>query len=263
MKIQKISSFVIKAIEDYDMIQDGDKIAIGLSGGKDSITLASTLKYYQRFSPQKFELLAIIIDLFNGKTDYTKLIEYCNSIDLECVVVNSRIYDVVFETRKENNPCSLCAKLRRGILNTNAKKLGCNKIALGHTLDDLNETFFLSLLYEGRLSTFHPVSYLSQVDATVIRPLIYVDETSTKAFTADKPVIHNCCPADKHTKRQDMKNLIEELNIKFPKSKKRIHDAIIHTERVHLIPPIQRYKEEHDKAQKLKDDKKKTLPKYD
>lgn len=240
MSIQKIVSQMRKAMEDYNMLEDGDKIAVGLSGGKDSITLASALKYYQRFSKKKFELTAIIIDLFNGETDYTKLLDYCKSINLDVVVIKSRIYNVVFEDRKEGNPCSLCAKLRRGILNTEAKKLGCNKIALGHTADDLDETFFLSLFFEGRLSTFAPVSYLTLVDATVIRPLIYVDETATTAFAKDKPVIHNCCPADKHTKRQFVKEMIADLANKIPNSKKRIHDAIIHTERANLIPPIEK-----------------------
>lgn len=262
MKIQKITSFVRKAIEDYDMIQDGDKIAVGLSGGKDSITLASVLKYYQRFSPQKFELVAIIIDLFNGATDYTKLTDYLDSIGLEYKIINSRINEVVFNERKESNPCSLCAKLRRGILNTESKKLGCNKIALGHTADDLDETFFLSLFYEGRLSTFTPVSYLSQVDATVIRPMIYVEETTTTAFAKDKPVIFNCCPADKHTKRQFVKELIANLNTQIPNCKRRIHDALIHTERNHLIPPVEKYKQQFEQEQIKKAEKKKNLPKY-
>ncbi|MGN1227291.1 MAG: ATP-binding protein, partial [Christensenellales bacterium] len=175
-----------------------------------------------------------------------------DEIKLDYKIVNSRIYDVVFEERKESNPCSLCAKLRRGILNTEAKKLGCNKIALGHTADDLDETFFLSLFYEGRLSTFSPVSYLTQVDITVIRPMIYVDESSTTAFASDKPVVHNCCPADKNTKRQFVKNLIEDLSIKIPNSKRRIHDALIHTERVNLIKPIEKYQKQHDEEKAKK-----------
>mgnify|MGYP002518100121 CR=1 FL=1 len=263
MSIQKICSLVRRAIDDYDMIQDGDKIAIGLSGGKDSITLASTLKYFQRFSPQKYDLIAIIIDLFDGKTDYSKLTDYLDSIGLDYKIVNSHIYDVVFNIRKESNPCSLCAKLRRGILNTEAKKLGCNKIALGHTADDLDETFFLSLFYEGRISTFSPVSYLSQVDATVIRPLIYVDETITTAFAQDKPVVFNCCPADKNTKRQFIKDMIDDLAEKIPNSKKRIHDALIHTERVNLIKPIPRYQQAYEIEKKAKEEKKKKLPKYE
>lgn len=262
MKIQKICSFVRRAIEDYDMIQDGDRIAVGLSGGKDSITLASVLKYYQRFSPQKFELVAIIIDLFNGKTDYSELIKYLDSINLDYKIVNSRINDVVFKERRESNPCSLCAKLRRGILNTEAKKLNCNKIALGHTADDLSETFFLSLFYEGRISTFAPVSYLSQVDATVIRPLIYVDEVNTRAFASDKPVVFNCCPADKHTQREYVKKLIEQISAEIPSSKKRIHDALVHTERLNLAPPIKHFKEKHDKEKELKREKQNKLPKY-
>lgn len=257
MSIQKVVSQLRRAVEDYDMIQDGDKIAIGLSGGKDSITLASALKYYQRFSPQKYELVAVIIDLFEGKTDYSELIKYLESINLDYKIINSRIYDVVFTERKESNPCSLCAKLRRGILNTEAKKLGCNKIALGHTADDMDETFFLSLFYEGRISTFSPVSYLSLVDITLIRPLIYVEESATIAFAKDKPVVFNCCPADKNTKRQFIKELLADITDKIPHSKKRIHDALIHTERINLVAPIPRYKEAHDIEKQEKFEKRK------
>ena len=233
--MQKILSQLRKAITDYNMIQDGDKIAVGLSGGKDSITLATALKLYQRFSPEKFELKAIIIDLFNGQTDYSKLLEYCKEIGLEVEVVNSEIYDIVFKSRKEKNPCSLCAKLRRGILNSKAKELGFNKVALGHHSDDLIETFLLSLFYEGRLSTFSPVTYLSNTQITVIRPLMYVSEQTIIKESFSMPIIHNCCPADKHTKREFVKQLLSSLDKEIPDVKNRIFDALSHPERNKLI----------------------------
>ncbi len=233
--MKKILSLMRKCIDDFKMIEDGDRIAVGLSGGKDSLALATALKLYQRFSPQKFELVAIIIDLFNGQTDYSKLLDYAKSIDLECHLVPSEIYNIVFEERKESNPCSLCAKLRRGILNTEAVKLGCNKVALGHHADDLIETFFLSLFYEGRLSSFSPTTYLSRTDVTVIRPLVYVNERLIVGATKNLPIVHNCCPADKHTQRQYIKELYAHIQKEIPFVKERVHDAILHPERNNLI----------------------------
>ena len=145
--MKKILSKCRKACEDFDLIKDGDKIAVGLSGGKDSLALLTAMANLKKFYPKKFELIAICIDLFNGNSNLEKIKEYCKNIDVELHIVNSQIYEIVFESRKEKSPCSLCAKLRRGILNEEAKKLGCNKVALGHHSDDLIETFFLSLFY--------------------------------------------------------------------------------------------------------------------
>lgn len=258
--INKLCSQARQAIEDYRMICDGDKIAVGLSGGKDSLTLATILKHYQRFSPQRFEVIAIIIDLYNGKTDYTPLLEYCKSIGLEVQIINSKIYDIVFNQKKEGNPCSLCAKLRRGILNTKAKEFGCNKIALGHHSDDVIETFFLSLFYEGRLSTFQPVTYLSDADVTIIRPFFYIRESSIIKFTEDLPVIHNCCPADKKTKREDMKTLLRDISEDIPFVKDRILKALVHTERNNLIAPLEKNVEKRtQKKLARKQNKEKTI----
>lgn len=232
--MKRILSLMRKCIDDFKMIDDGDKIAVGLSGGKDSVALATALKLYQRFSPQKFELVAIIIDLFNGQTDYSKLLEHCESIGLETHVVNSEIYNIVFEERKESNPCSLCAKLRRGILNSEGVKLGCNKIALGHHADDIIETFFLSLFYEGRLSTFSPTTYLSRTNVTVIRPLLYVNERNIIGATKNLPIVHNCCPADKHTQRQYIKELYAHIQKEIPFVKERVHSAILNPDRNYL-----------------------------
>ncbi len=234
--MQQIVSLLRRAVEDYDLIQDGDKIAVGVSGGKDSLTLLTALKIYQRFSKSNFELIGIAIDLFDGKTDYAELKQYCDDIGVELHIVNSAIYKIVFEARKESNPCSLCAKLRRGILNNEAKNLNCNKIALGHHADDLVETFMLSMFYEGRLSTFEPKTYLDKVNATVIRPLIYVREKQIIGASKDLPIIHNCCPADKHTKREYVKNLLKTINKDVPKVVEHIHGALIHGERNNLLP---------------------------
>lgn len=250
--LKKISSLTRQALDDFKMIQDGDKIAVGLSGGKDSLALATVLKHYQRYSKERFELVAIIIDLFHGKTDYTELIKYCESIGLQTHIVKSRIFDIVFEERKESNPCSLCAKLRRGILNTEAKKLGCNKIALGHHADDIMETFFLSMFFEGRLSTFQPVTYLSDVNLTIIRPFVFVNESQIISFTKDMPVIHNSCPADKHTKREYVKELLKTITKDIPFAKNRIHTALFHSERNNLIPPIEKNIEKHNDKERKK-----------
>ncbi len=236
--MEKITSLLRKAVEDYELIQEGDKVAVGLSGGKDSLTLMTALKKYQRFAPFHFDLIAIAIDLFGGKTDYSAIQTYCDKIDVKLHIVNSHIYSVVFEKRQEKNPCSLCAKLRRGILNNTAKELHCNKIALGHHADDLVETFMLSMFYEGRLSTFEPKTYLDKVDAYVIRPLLYVREAQIIGASKNLPILHNYCPADKHTKREYVKNLLKQINKDAPNVVEKIHSALIHGERNNLIPEI-------------------------
>lgn len=230
----KLLGLFRRCIEKYDLINDNDKIAIGLSGGKDSLVLLTLFANLKIFYPKKFDIVAISVDLFSGKSDMSKLTEYCNSLGVEHVIVKSNIYEVVFEERKEKNPCSLCAKLRRGILNSKAKELGCNKVALGHTKDDLIETFFLSLFYEGRLSTFAPRTYLSKIDITIIRPMIFIDEDATTNKAKDLPVFFNCCPANHKTQREYMKNLIKQIQKDIPISTDRIFRAIISPESYNL-----------------------------
>ena len=232
--LQKLLSKFRKCIETYNLIEDGDKIAVGLSGGKDSLVLLTLLAKYRRFSPQKFDLIAISVDLFNGESDYKKVEEYCKSLDVEYHVVKSQIYDIVFTERKEKNPCSLCAKLRRGILNTKAKELGCNKVALGHTKDDLLETFFLSMFYEGRLSTFAPKMHLTNINLTVIRPMIFIDEHETVNESKNMPVFFNCCPANHKTQREYIKNLLKQIKKDIPISTDRTFRAIISPESYNL-----------------------------
>lgn len=234
--MQKLLSLTRKAIADYDMIQDGDKIAVGLSGGKDSMALLAILAAYKKFAPQKFDLVAINIDLgLNVNKDEVKATrEYCNSVGVEFVVENTQIYDIILE-RGEKSPCSLCSKMRRGALNSKAKEYGCNKLALGHHADDVLETFMLSLIYEGRISTFMPISHMDRSNITLIRPFIYVEEKylSGLARRYNLPIIHNPCPQDKNTKREDVKKLIESLDEKYA-CKQLMMSALFHPERNNL-----------------------------
>ncbi len=220
------------------MIAEGDRIAVGVSGGKDSMVLLKALKEYSRFSPQKFEVVGITIDMFGGQT-FDEIKAFCSAENIEYHVVASDIYDIVFNERKEKNPCSLCSKLRRGMLNTTAIKLNCNKLALGHSADDLVHTFLLSLFYEGRLSTFSPVSYLDRTGITVIRPLILCDEKVIVSASKKLPVVKNKCPVDKHTQREYVKDAIKHIQKEIPFVQDRIFGALTHPERNNLMPPMQ------------------------
>ena len=197
--MQRIVSHIRKAIEDYNMIEDGDKIAVGLSGGKDSITLLMALKNLQIFYPKNFEILAISINPGFEFFDSNFLKTTCENIGVEYIEEKTHIKEIVFDIRKEKNPCSLCANLRRGILNSTAIREGCNKIALGHNEDDVLETFFLNLLYGGSIGTFAPTSYMDRSKITLIRPLIYVPEKSIKTFVKKNniQVMNKCCPMDR------------------------------------------------------------------
>ncbi len=226
---------VRKAIEQYGMIEEGDKIAVGLSGGKDSLALLTFLARIKRYYPQKFELIAITIDMHNGESDFSKITEYCNSLGVEHKIIPSRIYELLFEVRKESNPCSLCARLRRGMLASEAKALGCNKLALGHHANDLIETFFLSLFYESRLSTFCPVVKMDRSGIIVIRPLVLIWESETIAMAENLPVFHNDCPANKNTQREFIKQFISSLNPHIRHVHEHILSALTHPDRNHLL----------------------------
>lgn len=218
------------------MIQDGDKIAVGLSGGKDSMALLAILSAYKKFAPEKFDLVAINIDLGLNpdKNEVEATRQYCQSVGVEFVVEPTQIYDIILE-RGEKSPCSLCSKMRRGALNSVAKEYGCNKLALGHHADDVLETFFLSLIYEGRISTFMPISHMDRSNITLIRPFIYVEEKylSGLARRYNLPIIHNPCPQDKNTKREDIKKLVESLDEKYG-CKQLMLTALFHPERNNL-----------------------------
>lgn len=208
--MQQILSKMRKAIEEYNMIDEGDKIAVCLSGGKDSITLLNGLKALQRFYPKKFELIAIAINPGFEKFDTELLQKSCDELEIPLFIENSNIKEIVFDVRKEKNPCSLCANLRRGIINSIAIREGCNKIALGHNMDDVLETFLLNLLYTGNFSTFAPKSYMDRTKITVIRPLILLSEKDTKRFVKknNKLIMPKVCPMDENTKRETMKEQI-------------------------------------------------------
>ncbi len=217
-------SYTRRAVDDYGMIRAGDKIAVGVSAGKDSLTLLHAMAGLRRFYPQPFELVAITVDMgFAGieanrdkpaaGDPYAGIRALCEQLDVPYHVVPSEIARIIFDVRKEQNPCSLCAKLRRGALNNAAKDLGCTTVALGHHFDDAVETFMLNLFFEGRIGCFSPVTYLSRVDLRVIRPLLYCPEKEIRAFaaTADLPVVPSACPADENTEREAMKQLLAKL----------------------------------------------------
>ena len=226
--MQKILSFMRKAIEDYNMIEEGDKIGVALSGGKDSISMLLGLKALQRFYPKKFEIIAISINPGFDFFDKEFLKETCNKIDVPLFIEDTNIKEIVFDVREEKNPCSLCSNFRRGALNSVAIREGCNKIALGHNEDDVLETFLLNLLYTGSINTFSPVSYMDRSKITLIRPLIYAPEKSIKAFTKRNniEIMNKVCPMDGISKREDIKTMIKDLKIDIPHIRANLYGAI-------------------------------------
>ena len=236
MTLQQILSPLRKAVDDYKMIDGGDKIAVGLSGGKDSLTLLSALAGLKRFYPNKFELIAITVDmgLNYDKTEVEALKKFCADLNVEYHIEKTQIAEVVFDVRKEKSPCSLCANMRRGALNSAAVALGCNKVALGHHGDDMIETFMLSLTYEGRISTFSPVTYLERANISVIRPMIYLREYEVASFGKNLPILHNPCPVNHKTKREYVKNLLKDIRKEIPFVNDNILNALTHEERINL-----------------------------
>ena len=235
MKTQTLLAPFRRAIEDYKMIEEGDKIAIGVSGGKDSLTLLALMKALQRFYPKKFDLIAISIDLSNGKMNYDSIEKYCTSIDVPFYKEVSNVFEIVFDIRKEKNPCSLCANMRRGLLNSKAKELGCNKVALGHHCDDLIETFVMSLFFEGRLYCLQPKSYLSRTDLHMIRPMLLVEEKDIQDLSKELPIVKNSCPANHHTQREKAKSILQTFEKQYPDSKEKILNALTNPERYNLM----------------------------
>jgi tRNA(Ile)-lysidine synthase TilS/MesJ len=233
--MQKVLSTMRKAIEKYSLIQDGDKIAVGVSGGKDSLVLLKALKDFQKFNLYNFDIIAVTIDIYSGNEDYSNLKKFCEELDIELHIEQTDIFDVVFNVRKESNPCSLCAKMRRGALNSVCNKYGCNKLALAHHLQDVVTTFFLSLFYEGRLSTMLPKSYMSNTNITLIRPLYLTEESKIINASKNFPILKSKCPADKDSKRKDMKEFIAKIQKEIPDSKKRIEHAILSDESYNLL----------------------------
>lgn len=228
MNLQKVMSYVRRAIDDYHMIEDGDKIAVGISGGKDSLVMLYALHGLKRFYPKKFEIHAVTVDLGFNNLNLDKIVELCKSLDVEYTIVKTDIAKIIFEDRKESNPCSLCAKMRKGALNDAIKACGCNKVAYAHHKDDVVETMLMSLIFEGRFHTFSPITYLDRMDIHVIRPLMYMNESDVIGFVNkyDVPVVKSPCPADGNTKREYIKQLLRQLNLENPGVKERMFTAI-------------------------------------
>lgn len=218
------------AVDQYNMISDGDKIAVGISGGKDSVALLMGLAEMRRFYPKRFEVFAVTIDpQFNGVSgDYKKITELCEKIGVPYLIKKTDLWEIIFEVRKESNPCSLCARMRRGALHDAAKSLGCNKVALGHHLDDAVETFYMNLFQGGTLGSFQPISYLSRKDLYLIRPMIFLEEREVVNFAkrVKIPIVKSKCPADGCTERQRTKEFLEELQNKYTDIKRKTIKAL-------------------------------------
>lgn len=227
--IKRVLSYIRRAVDDYQMIKDGDKVAVGISGGKDSLTLLCALADLRRFYPQKFDLCAITVDMgFSTPMDFSAIQALCDRLEVPYHITKTEIAKIIFDVRKESNPCSLCAKMRRGVLHNTAKELGCNRVALGHHFDDVVDTFMLNLFFEGRLGCFQPVTYLSRADLHLIRPMIYMPEKDVRYFAskAELPVIKSSCPADGNTERAEMGKLLADLDRKHKGLRYRIFGAI-------------------------------------
>ena len=226
--MQAILSHVRRCIEDYEMIAPGDRIAVGVSGGKDSLILLYAMAKLKEFYPIPFELHALTVHPGVPEMDFGPVAKLCEELNVPYHIINTEIFDIIFNHRKEKNPCSMCAKMRRGAIHNAMKELDLNKIALGHHFDDAVETFFLSLFYEGRLSCFQPVTYLDRTNITQIRPLLYCGEGMVRnaAIRHELPIVHNPCPADGNTRRQEVKELIERLRKDYPNLKDYVFGAM-------------------------------------
>ena len=228
MSMKKVLGCIRRACEDFNLIQEGDRIGVGVSGGKDSLLLLYALSLYRRFAKQRFDLVALTLTMGLEPFDLSGIRALCDQLEVEYIVRPTQIGKVIFEERQEKNPCSLCAKMRRGALNELAKEVGCNKVALGHHRDDALETLLLCLLHEGRIHTFHPKSYLSRMDLTVIRPMVYVPEKHVLHVVRqlDLPVVSSPCPANGNTEREEMKRLLDALCRLYPNARELMLSAL-------------------------------------
>ena len=226
--LNDFTGIIRRAVDDYNMIEEGDKIAVGVSGGKDSMLLLLALNHLKKYYPKQFELEAITIELGFDGMDFDPVAKMCDELGIYYTRVKTDIKEVVFDIRKEENPCSLCAKMRRGALNDAIKQRGINKLALGHHFDDAVETFMMSLLMEGRLNCFRPVTFLDRSGVTQIRPLIYAGEMkiSNLAEELNVPIVENPCPQDKASKRYDIKMLLKTMSADYPDMKSKIFGAM-------------------------------------
>ena len=225
--MQKLMGLMRRCIDDYNMVRDGDRIAVGVSGGKDSLVLLQLLAGLRSYLGKDFSLVAVTIDMGLGM-DYSGVAELCRKLDVPYTIINTEIAPIIFDYRREKNPCSMCAKMRRGALNQAILDLGCNKLALGHHYDDAVETFMMNLIYEGRIGCFQPVTDLDRTGIIQIRPMLYIHEKTVDNFASRMalPVVENRCPVDKTTKREEIKQLIFSLSATYPDLKERIFGAM-------------------------------------
>ncbi|HIS44718.1 MAG TPA: tRNA 2-thiocytidine(32) synthetase TtcA [Candidatus Scatomorpha merdigallinarum] len=228
MDLNRFTGFVRRCADDYGMLQPGDRVAVGVSGGKDSMALLASLAHLRRYHPSHFELEAITIAMGFPDMDFTPVAEWCAAHELPYTIINSDIREIVFDVRQEENPCSLCSKLRRGALNDAIKARGCNKLALGHHFDDAVETFLMNLLFTGQLSCFKPSTYMSRADVTQIRPMLYIGEGTIASFVCEMglPIVSTTCPEDKQSKREEIKSLIKRLSAEYPDLKDKVFGAM-------------------------------------
>ncbi len=225
--MQKLIGMVRRCVEDYHMIEAGDKIGVGVSGGKDSLALLVFLAELRKYNHNPFQIEAITIDMGLGM-DYSEIAQLCQQLQVPFHLIKTEIGPIIFDYRKEKNPCSMCSKMRRGALNQALLDRGLNKLALGHHYDDAVETFMMSLIYEGRISCFQPVTNLDRTGIIQIRPMLYLHEKTIDSFVSrqELPVLTNRCPVDKHTKREEIKNLVFELSGRYPDLRERIFGAM-------------------------------------
>ena len=226
--LNRFTGLVRRCVEDYKMIEDGDRIAVGVSGGKDSVALLNALANLRGYYPKKFELFAVTVSMGFEGMDFTPIREMCDRLEVPFILRETQIKQIIFDERKEKNPCALCAKMRRGVLHDTILEQGINKIALGHHFDDAVETFMMSLFYEGRISCFQPVTYMSRVGVTQIRPMLYIGEGTVESLVKryELPIVQNKCEMDKRSKRQEVKNLIKNLSAQYPDLKSKVFGAM-------------------------------------
>ena len=226
--LNALTGMVRRCVDDYEMISPGDRIAVGVSGGKDSLVLLSALAHLRRYYPAPFQLEAITVDTGFPGMDFGPVAALCETLEIPYTLVPTDIREIVFDVRQEENPCSLCAKMRRGALNTTLKARGCTKLALGHHFDDAVVTFAMSLLFEGRLNCFSPVTYMDRMDVTMIRPLLYVGEqrSANMAEALSLPVVHSTCPLDRTSKRREAEAVLDALSAEYPDLRSRIFGAM-------------------------------------
>ena len=226
--LNEFTGTIRRAVDDYGMINENDRIAVGVSGGKDSMLLLASLKHLQGYYPKHFDLEAITIELGFEGMDFTPVKEFCAQLDIPYTCAKTDIKEIVFDVRKESNPCSLCAKMRRGAINDLITERGIKKLALGHHFDDVVETFMMSLLFEGRLSCFRPVTFLDRSGVTQIRPMVYAGEKKIANLAAELnlPIVENPCPQDKSSKRYEIKKLLAQMSEEYPDMKSKIFGSI-------------------------------------